>query len=129
MPRRYALKEDGVHRYAVQLLTLNAVPGLVWWHTPNEGKRSPRTAGFLRRMGMLPGVADLTIVLPGGMAHFLELKREKGGVLSPDQRAFRAAGEENGAPYAVARTPEEVTAILRDWGAIRNVQLVLEAAA
>jgi hypothetical protein len=124
MPRP-ALKENRVHTFAVQLLTLNGVPGLVWWHTPNEGKRSARTGGHLKRMGMLPGVADLAIVLPGGRACFLELKREKGGSLGPDQRAFRDLCEMNGAPFAMARSPDEVTAVLRKWGAIRNVQMPL----
>lgn len=118
-PRRRSPKENTVHIFAVQLLTLNAVPGLIWWHTPNEGKRSRRTGGHLKRLGMLPGVADLTIVLPGGRARFLELKRPVGGRVEPAQRDFRILCEMNGSPYAIARTSDEVTAVLRKWRAIR----------
>lgn len=114
------LKEDPIHKFAVQLLSIFAVPGLIWFHCPNGAKMSERTASFMKRMGMLPGVADLTIVLPGGHARFLELKREVGGVLSENQRAFRDLCEANGTPYEVATTPEEVEAVLRGWGALRG---------
>lgn len=112
------LKEDPIHKFAVQLLGFNAVPGLIYFHCPNGAKMSERTVAFMKRMGMLPGVADLTIVLPGGRACFLELKREKGGVMSPEQIAFRDLCGRNGTPYAVANSPDEVERILRGWGAI-----------
>lgn len=113
------LKESPVHIFAVQLLQFNAAPGVIYFHVPNEGRRAPRTGGFQKRLGLLPGVADLVIVLPGGHVRFLELKREVGGTLSENQRAFRTACEANGSPYEVATTPEEVEAVLRGWGALR----------
>lgn len=114
------LKESPVHVFAVQLLQFSAAPKVFWFHVPNEGRRAPRTGAFQKRLGMLPGVADLVIVMPGGWCCFLELKREVGGVLSKDQKAFRRLCEATGSPYAVATTPEEVESILRGWGALRS---------
>jgi len=114
------LKESPVHIFAVQLLTFSAAPGVLYFHVPNEGRRAPRTGAFQKRLGLLPGVADLVIVLPGGQVRFLELKREVGGTLSENQRAFRTACEANGSPYEVATTPEEVEAVLRGWGALKT---------
>lgn len=116
----HPLKESPVHIFAVQLLQFNAAPGVIYFHVPNEGRRAPRTGAFQKRLGLLPGVADLVIVLPGGAVCFLELKREVGGVLSENQRAFRDLCEANGTPYEVATTPEEVESVLRGWGALRG---------
>jgi hypothetical protein len=50
-----------------------------WHHTPNEGKRSFRTAGSLRAQGMKAGVPDVLIFLPpprgGYVGVAIELKR------------------------------------------------------
>lgn len=120
-------QENPVHLFAVQLLKFSGVPGLIYFHTANEGKRSERTGAFLKRMGFLPGVADLTIIRPGGLAYFLELKAPKGR-LSEDQRAFRDLCEANGTPYAVAASSAEVESILGKWGCLRTPTPVQKAA-
>lgn len=109
--------EEGLQGYVADRLRWDGVPGLIWYHPANEGKRSPRTGARLKRLGMRPGVADMAIVLPGGRACFLELKSAEGDV-SDEQIQFRADCERNGAPYGIARTPEQADAILRQWGAI-----------
>jgi hypothetical protein len=114
---RPIFKEAALQGFVVDLLRLAAVPDLIWYHVPNEGRRAPRTGAFLKRMGMVAGVPDLAFVLPGGRAAFLELKTP-GGVVSPEQLAFRKRCADAGVPYAIARTPEEARAILADWGAI-----------
>lgn len=113
------MTELALQTFAATLLRLNAMPGVIYFHVPNGEYRSPRTGARLKAMGVLPGVADITVVLPGGSVAFLELK-VKGGSLNPNQRAFRTLCESNGTPYAVARTPEEVTATLRGWGALKS---------
>jgi hypothetical protein len=65
--------------------------GVVFFHVPNGGKRDKRTAAKLKRMGVLPGVADLIFLWATGMIPrvlFLELKA-KGEGLSKEQRLFR----------------------------------------
>ena len=69
----------------------------------------------LKDMGTRPGVADLSFVLPGGRAAFIELKAPKGRQ-SPEQKAFEADCTTNNAPYAVCRSIEEVAETLRGWG-------------
>ena len=123
------LKEAPVHIFAVQLLLLNAAPKVFWFHVPNEGRRAKRTVAFQKRLGMLPGVADLVIVMPGGWVCFLELKRAKGGVVSKEQKSFRKLCDAAGSPYAIATTPEEVESILRGWGALRSTTRPVRIAA
>ena len=56
--------------------------GLCWWHTPNEGKRTPRQGKALRDAGLKSGVYDIIIASPSpniearGIA--LELKSKTG---------------------------------------------------
>lgn len=115
------VKEHHLQESLVQLLKLAAVPDLIWYAASNAGERSARTAAFLKRMGMLPGVADLSIVLPGGRACFLELKRPGKSVeLREAQDAFRSLCARNGSSYAVAASYEEAEAILRGWGCLRE---------
>lgn len=82
---------------------------------PNEGRRSRVAAGILKSMGMLPGVADLVIVAPGGRTHFLEVKTARGS-LSPVQREFRRRCRNLDVPHAVVRSLEDVKRALGEWG-------------
>jgi hypothetical protein len=54
---------------------------------PNGGARSRATAGRLKAEGVKPGVPDLCLPVARGKYHslWLELKRTKGGRVSPDQ--------------------------------------------
>lgn len=92
-----------------------AAPDLLFWHTPNGGRRQLGEARKFKDMGVLPGVPDLTFVLPGGLAAFIELKAGKNG-LEPSQRAFAEQAAANGAAWAVCRSLDEVEATLRKWG-------------
>jgi len=114
----YTGSEFELHKFVVQLLRLTARPGVIHYAVPNGEHRSPRTGARLKAQGVLPGVADLVIISEGGQAYHLELKRADGR-LSPDQRAFEATCAALGAPYAVARTPDEARAILAGWGVLR----------
>jgi hypothetical protein len=111
------MTELELQKFTVALLKLNAADRVVWFAVPNGESRSARTGAKLKAMGVRPGVADLVIILPGGAAAFLELKAP-GGRPSQHQKVFRTFCELNGAPYAVACSPEEVNEILSDWGAV-----------
>jgi hypothetical protein len=70
----------------------------LFWHTPNGGARDPRQAAQLKREGTKPGVPDYFLAFPQSHYHglFLELKREKGGSLSKDQKIVIAILREQG---------------------------------
>lgn len=116
-------KEHHLQKFVVELLRIDGVRGLIFYHIPNEGQRAKRTGAFLKQLGMLPGAADLAIVLPGGRAAFLELKRDEKAKTSDDQDAFRDLCAANGTPYAVVRTPEEARDVLAGWGTLRGATM------
>jgi hypothetical protein len=122
------MRESDLQGTVMDLLRFNGVPGLIYFHPANEGSRSRRTGAFLKRQGMLPGVADLVIILPGGRAKFLELKTPDGKA-SMAQIAFATACAANGSDYWLARTPEEAADCLMNWGALRVNPLAKKRAA
>jgi hypothetical protein len=121
-------EEFKLQKFVVQCLEQFSRPDVIFYHCPNGEKRSPRTGARLKAMGVLPGVADVCLVLPGGASAFLELKRP-GGRTSEEQRAFRSRCEASGAGYAVAQTPEEAVAVLKNWGALTKDPLAHRRAA
>jgi hypothetical protein len=67
-------------------------------------------------MGLRPGVSDLVIV-KGGRAYFLEIKR-RAGRQSINQKEFEADALHAGADYAVARSLEDAQEIVSRWGIV-----------
>lgn len=65
------------------------VPELRWLHAiPNAGAGAQRgQAGKMKAEGAKPGVPDLSLPLPIGRFHgaYVEMKRQKGGRVSPEQ--------------------------------------------
>jgi hypothetical protein len=82
---------------------------------PNGGKRDKGTAGKLKAEGLQPGAPDL-LILWKGRAIGLELKT-RAGRLSSAQLAFSMRWTTAGGVYAVARSLEEVAALLDAAGA------------
>jgi hypothetical protein len=76
-------------------------PNVPYFAIPNGGWRHPATAALLKAEGAKPGVPDLMIPLAidGINGLFIEMKRLKGGKVSPAQKAFHNLLRENG--YAV----------------------------
>ena len=60
----------------------------VLFAVPNGGKRHIRTAINLKREGVRPGVPDIIFAYPTEKYHgmFIEMKRQKGGVVSEEQK-------------------------------------------
>jgi hypothetical protein len=135
-----AALERQIHLGIVQLLRLNAAPGVVWFHTANERRTTPREGAFLKRMGVLAGVADFSILIPrlvhtgytGNYLHgglgisvapaqpaFLEIKRP-GGRLSVAQEQFRDSVVAIGCLWDIAFSTDRAAEILMKWGAIRS---------
>ncbi len=95
-----------------------------WNHTPNEGKRNPRTGALLKRKGMKRGVPDVMIYenwvsepdfnfrdfRQFGVAIELKIGRNKP---TTDQCAWLDALEQRGWKVATCRTLAEVQHVLR----------------
>lgn len=75
-------------------------PGTRIFAIPNGGVRSVATAGRLKAEGVTAGVPDLFIPALG---LWIEMKRIKGGSLSPDQKDWIAYLEQCGYRCIVAK--------------------------
>ena len=130
MPRNPSLKfhsktrranpEARLQKCLLQHLKLRGVPGLLYFHPANEGRRSAIAGANLKAMGMLPGVADL-VLCHEGRAYFLEVKA-KGQKLSGAQTAFDVAASEADCPYEWADNIDAALMILNHWGLLRRAQ-------
>jgi hypothetical protein len=114
--------EDKLHVAIADLLRRTAAPGVVWWHTPNGGRRSKREAARFRSMGVLAGVSDFAISLPNGRFGFIEVKSPR-GQLSAEQHEFLAAMKANGHFTEVIRSVDGALGVLKAWGAIRGARV------
>ncbi len=79
------------------------------FHVPNGGARSKRTAARLKSEGVMRGVPDLFIP---EWNLWIEMKRVKGGRLSPEQRDWKHYLEEIGNTVFVAFGCEHAMALV-----------------
>lgn len=114
--------EERLQVAIVQFLQLMAHKDVIWYHVPNGEKRSKRTAGRLKAMGVVPGVPDLAFVLPDGRAAYMELKAPKGR-MEPAQRDFREKCLARGIPHAVCADLKTALAVLVEWGILPKTVL------
>jgi VRR-NUC domain-containing protein len=75
----------------------------------NGGKRNLVEAYHLKQMGVSPGFPDVEVPLPSGHFHgfYLEMKRQKGGKVSPEQLEWLNYLRDKGYYAEVARGFEE----------------------
>lgn len=105
--------EDTFQECVVDLAKMMLRKEVVFWHTPNGGKRNVREAARLKRMGTKRGIPDL-FFLRAGALYGIELKVEKNNTTDA-QDATIAALTEAGAQIAVCRDMGEVIAAWRKW--------------
>jgi hypothetical protein len=110
--------EQQLHRQVVQLLQVYQNRGfLAFAHCPNGGYRTPTEAGIFTGLGVMPGVADLLLWLPGGRSVQLELKAPLAKMrLSPAQIDWIRRMADMGVAVHVCRSVDEVEAVLRAVG-------------
>lgn len=93
---------------------------------PNGGARSKATAGKLKAEGVVPGVADLILLVPrlyGGhdekgwySTHGLCIEmKTANGRQSPEQKAWQAIVEAQGYRYAVCRSFDDFTRTVNEY--------------
>lgn len=83
---------------------------------PNGGGRSRVEAAIMKGEGVLPGVADLILLVPRGAFASLciEMKTQTGRQ-SPAQKEWQHAAQEAGNQYFVVRSFEEFQELVRDY--------------
>lgn len=82
---------------------------LILFAIPNGGKRGIKTASKLKLEGVLSGTPDIQILLPNGKSVFIEMKKEKGGKLSPAQIDFINKSQSLGHTVIVANGCNEAS--------------------
>ena len=90
-------------------------PSVVAYAIPNGGYRTKAEAARLKWTGVLAGIPDVGLVLPGGQAAFFEIKPSK-GYLSEEQEEMLPRLEALGALVAVVRSIDDARAAFRAWG-------------
>lgn len=118
MTRPAQPSESMIHRAVAEQLHWRARPGVSWFHPANGEYRPTSTAGRLKALGVRPGVPDFVLII-AGRAHFLELKRERGGRLSPAQRIMHAELTAAGGVVETAHGLDAALEVLDVWGALK----------
>lgn len=117
------ISEDALHFSIVQMLRLKLDPLVIFFHAANGEERHPLVGQKLEKMGVLPGVADIVLILQDGRAAFMEIKgtdsRGRPGKQSLVQEVFARRCGDVRARYAIVRSLDEAEAFLRVLGALR----------
>lgn len=77
--------EDQHQALVVDLLRSHCAPDCSWFAVPNGGHRSKVAAARLKKTGTRAGAPDIMLFVRG-QAHAIEMKRHKGGKVSPEQK-------------------------------------------
>lgn len=118
MRRRSARPEDQIQRAVVQHLRQRGVPGLVFVHVPNGGKRRPIEAAIFKGLGVRAGVSDL-LLWHDGRSYALELKAPGGGATEA-QYQFISDMERAGAFTCIAEGLDRALRVLEQWNLLRG---------
>jgi len=102
----------------VQWLELHKIR---YTHVPNEGKHKVQYRAKQKRLGVKPGVPDLLIfdrppLYPEHVGVAIELKRQKGGRVTPEQTAWLEHLKARGWAVAVCRGAMEAIRFLQELG-------------
>lgn len=92
-----------------------------WFHPANEGKRSWAKGRSMKAEGLLPGVPDIIILqsipkYPNSRGAMIEMKRRKGGRISPEQQAFLSIASDHGWLTHVAYGADDALQFLQSIG-------------
>ena len=84
---------------------------------PNGGKRAIKTAVALKKQGVKRGVPEMCLPVARGGYHglYVELKRQKGGTVSDEQREWIAALNTQGYKAIICHGAEEAIEQIRGY--------------
>lgn len=120
------VRADGLNERQVQRGILKdcakVFPRVLLIHIPNgahlagSDRERAMAMGALKGDGLKVGMVDLLAIWNYGVG-FIEVKREKGGTVSPEQEAMHATLRGMGHRVAVVRSSAEALDALASWGA------------
>lgn len=89
----------------------------IFYAVPNGGYRNATTAAIMKAEGQKRGISDLCLDLPAGGKHGLriEMKAERNGRQSDEQKLYEAYCAISGYHYVVCRTVDEFVKEVNDW--------------
>lgn len=116
--RRRGNPEARIQKAIVDHFRILPANGAWCIHIPNQGRRTKEEHAELKLMGMLPGAADLLVIVPGKCPLWLELK-SKGEKPRVEQLAFADLVCQSGHVYRYADSIGDALAILRAHGALK----------
>lgn len=87
------------------------------YHIPNGGSRSKSEAGRFKAEGVKSGVPDICLPVARGGYHglYIELKRIKGGRVSPAQKWWIAALRDQGYYACVCKGWDDAAGIIKKY--------------
>lgn len=87
------------------------------YHIPNGGSRSKSEAGRFRAEGVKAGVPDICLPAARGGYHglYIELKRVKGGRVSPAQQGWIAALRDQGYCACVCKGWDDAAYVVKKY--------------
>lgn len=106
------ISEREIHLKAWQWIK-ETYPDLLIFHVPSGEYRDMATAMKLKRMGVVPGVADF-LMFVSGKNIAIELK-DKGGGQSEAQKLFQSRWEALGHEYKIVRSFDEFQNIVGSY--------------
>lgn len=91
--------------------------GVRFHASPNGGKRDPIEGAKLKRLGCSAGFPDIIIPCPskGYAGLYIELKRQKGGAISTQQRDWIIWLNANGSKAVVCKGCDEAIKAIEDY--------------
>ncbi len=125
--RKRLTPEASLQKTVIQYLLFNSPKNTIYHSIPNERECTAAQMKHLKEMGLLPGVADLLIIVPGQMPCYLELKA-KGEKQSQEQIGFEALCRRNGSRYSCVDNIKDALCVLRYWGCLKPDRSVRRAA-
>lgn len=87
------------------------------YHCPNGGSRNAIEAARLKAQGVKRGVPDLCLPVPRGDYHglYIELKRQKNGVLSADQKQWIESLRKQGYRVEVCKGFQSAADVIEEY--------------
>lgn len=119
--------EDDIQRAVIQHLRERGAPGIVFWHTPNGGKRNKTEAAILKGLGVRAGVSDI-VCIHKSRIFALELKAPNAKPATESQMQFISDLNAAGGFGCIVVGLDKAIKVLETWGLLKGTASLRSAA-